>query len=96
MRRDIQERCIFYCSFCLCVNPEKGVFLIASQRFIKVDIIFVGELRLGAAPESTGTIDLLVYDLGFGLCGILCIGLLFGYKVNWPGDVIRISLEKLF
>ncbi|OQC73132.1 MAG: hypothetical protein BWX44_01601 [Spirochaetes bacterium ADurb.Bin001] len=78
------------------MNPEKGVFLIASQRFVKVDIVLIGELRLGTAPESAGAIDLFIYDFGFGLCGILCIGLFLGDKVNWPGDVIRISLEKFF
>ena len=95
LRRDIEERSVVETSFRLGVEPEERVFPIAGDRFVELLVVLVFQLAFGAAPESTGGIDLfrgpLLDRLLFRLVPLaLVIG-----KKDGERDVVGVLLHDL-
>ena len=95
MRGNIEQGLVFDGAFCLCVNPEKRIFVVAGEGLVEIDVVLVGELRFGSAPESARAVHLFVDGFCFSLGWILGVGFFFGDQVDRPGDVVRVALEEL-
>ena len=91
----VEERGVFQAAFRLGVEPEKWIFPVARDRFVELLVVLVFELTLGAAPQSTGGIDLFGGPmLDRFLLGLVPLALVVGEE-NRERNVVGVLLYHL-
>ncbi len=80
------------------MQPEHGIVLIMSNRFIELLIIFIGEFRFWFLPQSRCIINLLAFLLFFLLLlvSLAFTGGLFVIKNDGKCNMIGILLNNIF
>ncbi len=96
LRRHIKERGVVEASFRLGVDPKERVFPFAGERFVELLVVLVFQLTLGAAPESTGGVDLFRgARLDRFLLRLIPVALVVGKK-DGERNVVGVLLDDLF